>query len=253
MVALLCRMSIDRYQRLRHRYVAAAFLGLVLLLAACGGDGGPETNVVLETAAPSLEPAATETTQATTAPPTLTSVPTTRPTATRTRTPIPLPTLMPSVTPFVAPTSAFALPTTAAMGMIATCNNMVLKQPSALWVLALQPTPALLWDRNPHNFQVTICNTYPLPATRTGQIRAFINFPGTNIGHSESEPVQVQLNGGLNDVTVGPWVPGLENHITACATKPTAAVEIHFEGGTLVWPTGRTAVDFPIGCGGGFS
>jgi hypothetical protein len=227
---------------------------LLLSLFALTACSGEFPFIAEATAVPTLAPPTrTKTPRAPdTATPTLTLIPTIRPTVTRTSTPIQIPTLAPTVTPFVPPT-IFSLPTPVMMGLIQTCNGLLAKRQPGLFILQVEAVPGLAWDTSPHNFRVSVCNTNPSPNPMSGQFRVFISFPGSDRGHSESTPVQAQLNAGFNDVTVGPWVPGLENHITACAMRPTAQIEVRYEGSPLVWFDGKSSINLPIQCGGSFS
>ncbi len=139
------------------------------------------------------------------------------------------------------------------MGLIQSCLNRTRTGPAGLYILQVQPTPPLVWDTTPHMFQVTLCNANPPSSTPSGQFKVFISFPGSERGHAESDAVTAQLTSGYNEVSIGPWVPGLENHISACATRPMTQIEVHWNGASLLWLDGKSSVNIPIGCGGNFS
>ncbi len=87
----------------------------------------------------------------------------------------------------------------------------------------------------------------------------FLYFPQSGKGHYDSVPVPAELGPGLNTVTVGPWVAGLENHLAICATKETAEIEVGYNDmpdpiyKPLPWPDGKTRTWLPVACGGTYS
>jgi hypothetical protein len=128
---------------------------------------------------------------------------------------------------------------------------------NVLSILYLEPTPELVWDYNPRMFRVGICNSMPLPAVPQGRYRIFVYFPGSKHGRAQSGDVPATLSPGLNEVSIGPWVPGLENHRAACNDRPVGEIEIEYDGSgafrTLLWADGKSRIGIPIKCGGDYA
>ncbi len=240
------------------RLAFAILLMAVALLAACSGNtdlGDGATLSMLDTSVgtPTVtRPARTFATFTPTRPPA------TWPAPTRTNTPFQIPTPLPTITPFVFPTR-IALPTSALMGQIQTCMDLGTKGRNRLAIVKLEAIPKLAWDKDPHEFRVSLCNAISSSSAVTGRFRIFIYFPGSDRGRAESGTVQAQLPPGLNDVSIGPWIPGLQNHLSACAMQPTVRIEVLWDGtfdGTfqpITWYDGKGTLDMPIACGGDFS
>ncbi len=230
-------------------------LALALLLAACAAPATPNTPtatakskiaqaVVTATVAPSITPTPTLT---------ATPAPTTRATSTRTATP----TGKPTTRPTARPTNTALPQPTPLPGPVQTCANLIAAGRSDMSILYVNASPDLVWDTNPHYFVVGICDSIPAPATPMGRYRAAIYFPGSAHGRAESMPVPATINPGFNEVRVGPWVPGLENHRAACNDRPLGDVEIEYDGSgvyrALPWVDGKTRVLIPIACGGDYA
>ncbi len=172
-----------------------------------------------------------------------------RPTSTRTLAPVTRPpTARPSATASPSPVP----------GPAQACANLAARGMSGIYVVDIQPEPALVWDGRPHQFRVGVCNTIP-SSTPQGRYRIFLYFPTSSQGHEESVPVPADLKSGMNTVVVGPWVPGLENHRARCATKATAEVEVMYNDvpgpfyKPLPWPDGKTRTYLPVQCGGDYA
>ncbi len=149
-------------------------------------------------------------------------------------------------------------PQPAASGPAQVCADLVAKGAPGLYLVQVEAEPELVWEAAPHMFRVGVCNTNAPTSKPAGQYRAFIFYPGSSRGHAESDIVHAEVNRGYNTVMVGPWVPGLENHIASCNSRRIAQVEIRYDDTPdkvykpLAWPDGRTSVDLPVACGGNY-
>ena len=122
----------------------------------------------------------------------------------------------------------------------------------------LQPVTELLWDYNPRQFRVGLCNTNPPSAVPQGKYKIAMTFPPRNSGATESKPSVAELKPGFNEITVGPWVPGLENHLASCAPRSNAETRVMYNDTpdpiyhALTWYDGKDRVIMPIKCGGNY-
>lgn len=68
-----------------------------------------------------------------------------------------------------------------------------------------------------------------------------------------------KLAPGLNEIKLGPWVPGLQNHVTICVDRAFGQAQVFYNDlptpsfGVLKWVDGKDTVTFPIKCGGNYS
>lgn len=128
-----------------------------------------------------------------------------------------------------------------------------------IYVVSITAEPELVWDNNPHQFKVGICDTVPPPNTPQGKYKIVMSFPEGNRGLMSSSVSPATINSGFNVVTVGPWVPGLENHKAICATRAVAQTQVMYNDvpdpifHPLLWPDGSSTVPVPIKCGGDYS
>ncbi len=138
------------------------------------------------------------------------------------------------------------------------CVRLVSAKPGNIYVVYIRPVPELVWDTTPRQFRVGLCNTIPPSSTPQGKYKIVLNFPVSNHGSTESAPVRAELKPGLNEVSVGPWVPGLENHIARCATRAVADTQVMYNDTpdpfyhALLWESGRDRFPLPIQCGGNY-
>lgn len=130
---------------------------------------------------------------------------------------------------------------------------------SQLYVVYIHPTPDLAWDKGPRQFLVGICDTIPLPAVPQGKYKMVLSFPLSTRGLAESTAVPAELKPGLNEVSVGPWIPGTENHLAICATMSPALIQVMYSDTgdrffrALLWPDGSDRVSITIQCGGNYA
>ncbi len=229
-------------------------MACALLQVSCGLPGTPIP--VPPTATPVLIPTASPTPVAATATPSPTITPTRVPaTATRTRTIVPA-TRRPTALPFPSQTaSPSPIP-----GPAQVCANLAARGTSGIFIVDVVPDPSLVWDGRPHLFRVGVCNALSPSTVAQGRYKILLYFPASGKGHEESVPSPADLKPGMNIVTVGPWVPGLENHRARCATKDTAEVEVTYNDipdptvfRALSWPDGKTRTYLPVQCGGNFA
>jgi hypothetical protein len=224
--------------------------GCAFLLDACTPPVAAPTPT--STAIPSATPTDTPTSTATPSPsatPTRLPTSTPRPSATATRR------LTPTATVTARPTAG-PRPTASAAQI---CDDLVAQGSRGIIVVYIHPVPELVWDYTPRQFYVGLCDTIPLPSTPQGKYKIVLNFPDSQHGSTESAPVPAQLKPGLNEVSVGPWVPGLENHEAACAMRAVAQTQVVYNDTpdrffhALLWADGSDHVALPIKCGGNYS
>ncbi len=224
-------------------------LCVTLLLAACATPTVP---------APTASPSATMTA---TPPPTdtPTQTPTLTPTHTRTSTPKPSATATlrrtPTSTATASPTAGPS-PTPSAAQI---CEALLAKGSRGIYVVYIHPVPDLVWDTIPRQFQVGLCDTIPPPNVPQGKYKIVLNFPAGRGSLTESSVAPAELKPGLNEISVGPWIPGLENHLAICAQRAVAEIQVMYNDSpepffhALLWPDGSDRVALPIKCGGNFA
>ncbi len=234
-----------------------SLIGISFLLAACSpAPRRPFPTVTgtvsrpTDTPAPSIAPA-----------PTLTSLPRSVPTPTLapTQTPVPTPSV-PATVPLTATSTPTLVPTTIPTpNAEQICAAAVARGWIGIYILYLHPVPELVWDTVPHEFQVGLCNAIPAPNTPQGRYKIRLTFPAASRGPAESAAVSAELHTGLNVVTVGPWIPGFENHVTICATRAQAEAQVLYDDSpehifhSLQWLDGGDRTVLPIRCAGTFS
>lgn len=124
--------------------------------------------------------------------------------------------------------------------------------------MSLRGEPQLIWDNEPRQFIVGLCNTNRPPSTPQGKYKIVLNFPNSGRGLTQSAPTQIELKSGYNEVSVGPWIPGLENHIASCNNRAEAETQVMYNDTpepfyhALLWVDGSDHVIMPIKCGGNF-
>ncbi|MBI5304189.1 MAG: hypothetical protein HY868_18800 [Chloroflexi bacterium] len=224
------------------------------LLAGCAPEPTP-TPIPTATAEPTATftatraPSATATLTRTSTPAptnTATSAPKPSATATRTRT----------RTPILTKPPAGPSPTPSAAQL---CASLAKQLAPGIYVMYLYGTPELIWDYDPRQFRVGLCNTIPAPSTPQGKYKIAMTFPPGNSGATQSAPTPVELKSGFNEISVGPWVPGLQNHRAACATREYADTQVLYNDSpdpifrALTWIDGKDRTTLTIKCGGDYS
>ncbi len=236
------------------------FLALVILpsilLAACA-----------TATPPALPPTST---------PTMTAVPTATQTATALPTATPMLTLtpLPSATITLAPKPSAtatlvrtrtATPTHTPAGPSPTpsaaqlCANFAAQHGAGVFVMYVRGEPELIWDTNPRQFRVGLCNTIPATSPPQGKYKIAMTFPPGNSGATQSAPSVAELKPGFNEISVGPWIPGLMNHLAACATRENAETQVLYNDSpepffhVLTWLDGADRTIMRIKCGGNFA
>jgi hypothetical protein len=128
---------------------------------------------------------------------------------------------------------------------------------SGIFVLYVHPEPDLVWDTVPRQFLVGLCDTIPPPSVPQGKYKMILNFAGHGV--MDSHVTTGELKPGLNEMSIGPYIPGYENHMAICAQRPVAEVQVMYNDTpepffhALLWPDGSDRVAIPIACGGNFS
>ncbi|MBI5651139.1 MAG: hypothetical protein HZC40_11950 [Chloroflexi bacterium] len=203
------------------------------------------TATITATPPPTATATATQTfTPAPTNTPTLTPKPSATATALRTRTP----------TRTATPAGPSPTPSAAQI-----CAGMIGKAAPGIYVMYIIPDPELIWDTTPRYFRVGVCDTIPAPAAPAGRYKIAMTFPPGNSGATQSAPTQAEIKPGFNEVKVGPWVPGLQNHRAACASRANAETQVWYndEPGpyfkTLKWYNGADHTTLAIKCGGDYA
>jgi len=229
---------------------------LLPLLTACAIL--PSACAVPTTPAPTASPSATWTatptatdtpTQTPTSTPIYTQTSTPKPTATATRRRTATATATPSLTAGPSPTPSAAQ----------TCAAIAAKGSIGIYVVYIHPVPDLVWDTVPRQFLVGLCDTIPPPSVPQGKYKIVLNFPAVNHGIVESNVSRAELKPGLNEISVGPWIPGYENHLARCAVRAVAETQVMYNDTpepffhVLLWPDGNDRVLLPIRCGGNYS
>ena len=182
-------------------------------------------------------------------PSTPTSVPTRtttpRPTATIRRTPTATATAKPTAGPSPTPSAAQA------------CAGLLARGTAGIFVIYLHPEPDLVWDTVPRQFVVGLCNTIPPPSVPQGKYKIILNF--ANHGLMDTHVTTGELKPGMNELSIGPYIHGYENHMAICAQRPVAEVQVMYNDTSeppfhaLLWPDGSDRVAIPIKCGGNFA
>lgn len=127
-------------------------------------------------------------------------------------------------------------------------------------MLYVEPAPRLTWDQTPRQFRVGVCNTLSVPTVPQGQFVLFVYIAWTRQIRGQTSELPAQLAPGFHELVLGPWTPGLENHVTACAQRPAVEIEIGYNDSfpqsssfrPVPWADGITKIVFPIACGGDY-
>jgi len=216
------------------------------------------------------EPTPTPVPPTATATPTATLTATPLPTATVTRTFTPAPTSTATLTPRPLATATQVrtrtpTPTKPPAGPTSTptapqlCASLMTKLPAGIYVMYLYGTPELIWDYTPRHFKVGVCNTIPPSSTPAGKYKIAMTFPPGNSGATQSAPTHIEIKSGFNEITVGPWVPGLQNHRAACVTREFADTQVLYNDSpdpvfrALPWIDGKNRTTLQIKCGGDYA
>lgn len=240
---------------MRRSFLHFGILGCVFAIAACA-PAVPNTDAPPE---PLEIPLPTETT---------TQLPTATPTATVTLTATPTPspsqTAQPSATIVRGTPTRTATPRPPAkpsptLTAAQMCANLMPKGRNLIYVMYVHPNIELIWDTEPRYFLAGLCNTIPVAnGVPQGRYMMRFNFPFSNQGSKESKPTPAELRPGFNEVNVGPWVPGYENHITRCATRAIAETQVTYNDTpdtfyhVLPFVDGSDHISLPIKCGGNY-
>ena len=228
-----------------------------ILLAGCAKPTVPPPTLTM-TALPSATQTATPL-PTDTSTPTFTPTPTTTPTSTSTSTPTPSSTATRTRTPSATATVTLTPGPSPTLTTVQICANLLARQAPDIYVLAIHGVPDLAWDKAEHQFVIQVCNTNLPPSVPQGKYKVVLNFPGSDHGASQSAATQIELKPGFNEISVGPWVPGLENHLAACASRPSGETQVMYSDTpdrlyrTLKWFDGSDSIWLPIKCGGDYS
>ncbi len=177
------------------------------------------------------------------------------------------PTLAPSDTPTVAATSTqspSSTPTatdtpTPTLNPLDVCNELTARGQPGLYIVSIEPFPALAWDWDPRQFRVQVCNTLSRSTSPDGRFIVFVYFPGEKSPRGQTSQVPFQLPPGLSEISLGSWVPGMENHISACNAQPPVEFAVAYTlppDRSILHPVpyadGHDRRIFTLQCGGHF-
>jgi hypothetical protein len=159
----------------------------------------------------------------------------------------------------VTPTRANTPGPSPTLSVAQLCANLVSTKPNEIYILYIRPEPDLAWDKGERFFHVGLCDTIPPSSTPQGKYKITLTFPTANNLFTQSAPTQGELKSGFNEVSVGPWVPGLENHLAVCAVKTKADIRVLYNDSpdptlfhTLLWTDGSDKTIINVQCGGNF-
>jgi hypothetical protein len=87
-----------------------------------------------------------------------------------------------------------------------------------------------------------------------------ILIPSRRDGAGQTSVTTAQLSPGFRELVLGPWTPGLENHMTICVQKAVVEVVIGYSDEyrsssfrPLQYPDGKDRVLLPVECGGSYA
>ena len=190
---------------------------------------------------------------------TTTSTPTITPTKILTSTPRPTATHTPPRSPTSTPTKTNTPGPSPTPSAEQICTSLIAKGQNGIYIVYIRPEPDLAWDKGQHLFQVGLCNTIPSSSTPQGKYKITLTFPKANNLFTQSATTQGELKPGLNQVGVGPWIPGLENHLAVCAEKSRAETRVLYNDSpdpnnfhTLLWHDGSDHIILSVECGGNY-
>lgn len=231
-------------------------LSIAVLLSACAPEPTPmpiPTETPEPTATPTAKPTSTPLPTATR---TRTFTPAPTNTATNTPKPIATATLVRTRAPIATKTPAGPSPTPSAAQL---CASLATKMSAGIYVMYIHPATELIWDTEPRQFRVGLCNTNPPTSTPQGKYKIAMSFPGGVGGATQSAPSQIEIKAGFNEISVGPWVPGLQNHRAACVSRENAITEVWYNDTpdpayrVLPWINGADHITLKIKCGGDYA
>jgi hypothetical protein len=223
---------------------------LAALISACAspsstsiprrvGTAAPFSRAVLDATTPSDSSTPTATTEAQTlaAAPTLTPEQTSTAATAEAATGTPSPTLNPQQA----------------------CDDMIARGQPGLYVVSIQPYPDLVWDRENRSFRVDLCNTTTVPTPLESRFVVFVYFPGESRPRGQTSELPIRLPPGLTEITLSSWIPGLQNHISACVVQPPVEFSVAYRYPPdlsvfhpIPYVDGQERETFSVKCGGNF-
>ncbi len=142
----------------------------------------------------------------------------------------------------------------------AVCAALSAQGRGGLFVVYAEPAKELVWDNNPVQFRVGVCNSLPVPLVPASHFVAMVDVPYSKSGGGRTNEIANQLPPGFHEFLFSTWKPGLENHITVCVQKQVIELTIGYSDQEksknfhlLQWVDGTNRRIFPIKCGGTFA
>lgn len=126
-----------------------------------------------------------------------------------------------------------------------------------LYVIYIEPLPSLVWNQTPRQFRVGVCNTLAESIVPSSRFRVSVYVPEAKDPLGQTSELSAQLTPGLHELMLGSWTPGLQNHVTACAVRPTVEILVEYNDfpgvnnfRPVLWPDGSERKAFAVACGG---
>lgn len=189
---------------------------------------------------------------------TATTLPTFTPTSIATVTPTGTPSLIPTNTLIPSPTATEAATPTRTFAE--TCRSLTDTGPAGLFLFYISASPELKWDLEPRAFRVGVCNSHTVPTVPESDFILSIRLVDKRAPLGQTPHLPKQLEPGFSELTLSPWTPGLENHVTICVQRAIVALELGYsdQPGSrnyrpVQWLDGSTSRLFPVKCGGDYS
>ncbi len=161
--------------------------------------------------------------------------------------------------PLASPQPFFDAVGTAMPDPTLACAQLTREAQSGLYVMAVQPVPPLAWDRTPRQFVVDVCNSSSEATVDGFRLVVFVYFPSEGRPRGQTSELPVRLEPGLHELALDSWIPGLQNHISACSLQPTIEISVAFtfppDYSTfhqIPFADGKDKTTFAVQCGGHF-
>jgi len=139
------------------------------------------------------------------------------------------------------------------------CAELATHAQPGLYLLAVRPVPALVWDRVPRQFLVNVCNSSTETTAAGTRFVVFAYFPGEVRPRGQTSELLVRLEPGLHELTLESWTPGLQNHLSACRLQPWIDLSVAYTFPPdlstyhpIPFVDGKDKVAFAVKCAGNF-
>ena len=139
------------------------------------------------------------------------------------------------------------------------CASLTPQAQTGLYVMTVRPEPELVWDRDPRRFVVDVCNSSPETTAEGFRLVIFVYFPAEARPRGQTSELPIRLGSGLHEVTLESWIPGLQNHLSACRLQTSVDVSVAYtfppDYSTfhpIPFADGKEKETFSVQCGGHF-